>query len=249
MADRLRALLLRLLKVPPEPEPPAGAPESLRVFRAGRNFYRLLLVRWAFAQLAGIAVISYLLFSGILDFKIVWLSRLLTALEWFGLVSLIVQMPFTLFLVKLDFEMRWYVVTDRSLRIRYGLQRVRELTMTFANIQEISVRQGPLQRLLGIADVEVKTAGGGSGVHGHDASGDDAGHIAHFHGVENASEVRDLILERLRKLRDAGLGDPDDVPDEPAPPSSMHPLCEAAAAILHEARELRKSLATTPASR
>ena len=41
MYEPLKSWLLRVLRVPPEPEPPAGAPESVRVFRAGRNFFRL----------------------------------------------------------------------------------------------------------------------------------------------------------------------------------------------------------------
>ena len=53
-------------------------------------------------------------------------------------------------LVKLDFEKRWYVVTDRSLRVREGIAFVREATVTFAKIQNISMSQGPVQRALGM---------------------------------------------------------------------------------------------------
>ena len=54
-------------------------------------------------------------------------------------------LPLTFALVRLDYELRWYIVTDRSLRIREGVTSLRESTMTFANIQHIAVRQGPLQ--------------------------------------------------------------------------------------------------------
>ncbi len=244
MMDRMRSLLLRLMKVPPEPEPPAGAPESIRIFRAGKNYYRLLQIHWALAQLFAVVAILVLLLGPFVNFKPTWLLRLFHALEWFGLASLVVQMPFTFLLVKLNYELRWYVVTDRSLRIRHGLQSVRELTMTFANIQQIVVHQGPLQRLLGIADVEVRTAGGGGGeAHAHADSGD-AGHIAYFHGVDNAEEIRDLILDRMRRLRDTGLGDTDDADAEPAiPAGGTHPLCAAASEMLGEVRALRKSIA------
>jgi uncharacterized membrane protein YdbT with pleckstrin-like domain len=130
-----------------------------------------------------------------------------------GLGVFLAQMPFSLAAARLNYEMRWYIVTDRSLRIREGIFGVREMTLTFANIQNIAIRQGPLQRLLGIADVVVHTAGGGSATNhqGHDGGGrSGALHTGTLRAVDNAEQVRDLILDRLRHLRDAGLGDPDD---------------------------------------
>ena len=73
--------------------------------------------------------------------------------------------------------------------------------MTYGNIQEIRVTAGPLQHLLGLADVEVQAAGGGGEKH------DRKGHVGHFEGVSNAAAIRDLIVERLRHYRDSGLGD------------------------------------------
>ena len=120
--------------------------------------------------------------------------------------------------------------------------------MTFANVQHVGIRQGPLQRLLGIADVEVRTAGGASAhspKHGTDNS-----HTAYFAGIRDAKLVSDVIRERLRLHRDSGLGDPDDVPGIPftphaaaalpAPPSSG--IRDAAAALAFEAAALRQAL-------
>jgi hypothetical protein len=144
--------------------------------------------------------------------------------------------------------MRWYIVTDRSLRIRYGLLHVREMTMTFANIQQITVRQGPLQRLLGIADLKVRSAGGGDGgdlddepAHVEEGQGESM-HIGYFRGVDNAEEIRDLIGQRLRQLRDTGLGDPDELAHAPPAerPESPNPLLAAARDLLREARALRE---------
>ena len=77
--------------------------------------------------------------------------------------------------------------------------------MSFANLQQVEVKQGPFQRLLGLADVRVRSAGGGD--HG-EAEGEPL-HTGLFHSVENAEEIRDLILARLKAFREAGLGDPD----------------------------------------
>lgn len=119
--------------------------------------------------------------------------------------------------------------------------------MSFANLQQVEVKQGPLQRLLGLADVRVQSAGGGGALdekHQHDSL-----HTGVFHSVENATEIRDLILERLRQFRQAGLGDPDDHHHHEAPPAVAVAPADALAAaqeLLAEARALRASVASGP---
>lgn len=127
------------------------------------------------------------------------ITTVLGALAWLALLA---QIPLTFVALRLDYELRWYMLSDRALRIREGVMRVREQTMTFANIQQISVRQGPLQRLLGIADIEVRTAGGGSTSQegGHDM------HRGYLRGVADPESIRDTIQRRVREYRDAGLG-------------------------------------------
>lgn len=232
----MNALLLKLLRVPHEPHPPDGSPESIRVFRAGRNYLRWRVLCW-FATQFGIAVLFLLLSipallpktKMTLSGRQVWLGALAVGvLIWIGfaLISLLLQ--------KLNYEQRWYIVTDRSLRIRAGIWIVRETTMTFANIQDIRVQRGPLQLVLGLADVEVASAGGTVTQHGM------MPHRAVFSGVEDAEGLRDLLTERLRRYRDAGLGDPGDHAPEPAAP--VPATAEAAATeLLAEARRLREA--------
>ena len=59
MFDRIRTRLLFWLRVPADPAPPAGAPGSTRVFRAGRTFYQLRLAGWGFGQLGAVAGIVF----------------------------------------------------------------------------------------------------------------------------------------------------------------------------------------------
>jgi uncharacterized membrane protein YdbT with pleckstrin-like domain len=128
------------------------------------------------------------------------------------------------------------MLTDRAIRIREGIATVREKTIALANIQNIAIRQGPLQRFLGIADVEVKTAGGGgqsAEMEGGRKHGDPM-HVGYFRGVDNAEEIRDLLREGVRRQRDAGLGDPDEPVD--------HGLAPAIEDLLREARALRSAV-------
>jgi len=172
-----------------------------------------------------------------------WILPLLVAVEIVGVLLFLIQFAATLVAVRLEFDQHWYIVTDRSLRIRTGLLRVQESTMSFANLQQVAVSQGPLQRLLGLADVRVQSAGGG-GHGGEQAAGGtaDSLHTGVFHGVANAAEIRDLILERLRQFRAAGLGDPDDPTATPLAAAPADPLV-AARELLSEATALRRTLA------
>ncbi len=362
MFDSIRSGALRVLKVPPEPQPPAGEPASLRVFRAGRNFYRLRIAQWILAQ--GAALLAIVFWAAILvdveatvrerkearaasgqdttapavsaeteqagadgsgeprtaaptadlqpdaapsgeagpakfwqrlageahsaaeevtriaeqapgpvgsrfaamkqflveatlrlpdwTFPIVWIVKV-------GSFAIyLIQIPITYAVRRLDYEMRWYMVTDRSLRLRHGVWRVTESTMSFANVQQVVVNQGPLQRLLGLADVKVQSAGGGGGGEkdGRTSSGDDM-HLGLFRHVTNASEIRDLILDRLRRFRQSGLGDPDERMSDAGAPgvaaaipriatdatgAAPADVLAAAQELLAEARALRASL-------
>ncbi|HSN67795.1 MAG TPA: PH domain-containing protein [Thermoanaerobaculia bacterium] len=240
----MRELVLRLLRVPPEPHPPAG--DRLRVFRAGKNFYKYKLVLWTFTQIGAIAgAVFGLLVLRQMEVQFTRGLTLFRLAEIVGWITLAFQIPFTFAILRLDYEMRWYIVTDRSLRIREGVASVVEKTMTFRNIQQISIRQGPIQRALGIADVEVRTAGGGasSSKEGKSHGAGDEMHAAAFRGVDNATEIRDVITERVRLYRDSGLGDPDDARG-PAASSALagEAALAAAAELLAEARALRHAL-------
>jgi len=247
--ELFKRLALRLAKVPPEPKAPAGSPNSIRVFRAAPNYWKYLLVVWGLRHVAGAFVIVALL-STSATLKAAnrmdphgarRLPGILHTVELIGLAAFVAQAPFSLAATRLNYEMRWYIVTDRSLRVREGIFAVREMTLTYANVQNISIRQGPLQRLLGIADVVVRTAGGGAASEGrgHQSEGLGGGmHAGTLRAVANAEQVRDLILDRLRRLRDSGLGDPDD--RHHAPASDASSLRAAAAELLDAARALRE---------
>jgi len=212
MYERLKSTLLWLLKVPPEPHDPMGDVHSLRVFRAAPGYLHYITIGWLITEVAiflggGLIFTSLLVATAASGFA----SLVVIVLAVLAALVFIAQAGLSFFSLRLNYEMRWYKVTDRSLRIRAGVWNLHEMTMTFANVQNITISQGPLERLFGISDVKVDTAGGGgdSGAPGH-AAGSNL-HVATFRGVDNPEEIRDLMLQRLRRLRDAGIGDPDDV--------------------------------------
>ncbi|MCP3136219.1 PH domain-containing protein [Pyxidicoccus xibeiensis] len=245
MAEPRHAWFLRLLKVPPEPQVPVG--DAVRVFRSAPGYRRYRLLGWGMKQLglvvgllAGFMFLSA--FGSPFDFR--YADEIAWGLEAFAWLGFLAQLPLGFLVTWVDLNLRWYILSDRSLRIREGVVSLQEKTMTFANIQQVSIQQNPLQRLFGIADVKVETAGGGgsSGSSDADSRGGEHLHEAHFRGVDNAREIRDVILARVRQHRDAGLGEPS-VVQAPAPDVSTAPDALAAAReLLGEMRALRQAL-------
>lgn len=227
--------VLNLLAVPTAPELPEGSSDSIRVFRAGQNYYAWSVLVWATRAVlvfAGLAALSGFLAS--VSSAPAWMQTTFKFLLGFGWIVFAVAAVVTFVARRLNYRLRWYIVTDRSLRIRSGVFSVNELTMTYGNIQEIRVTAGPLQHLLGLADVEVQAAGGGGGDRQRRSG---SGHTGRFEGLANANAIRDLLVERLRKYRDSGLG-------EAAHPAAASEPSEIAAAraMLEEARALRVAI-------
>ncbi len=234
----------RVLRLPPDPAPPDDEAHA-RVFRAAPRFYQYKVVLWligtAFALLfvcVGTVGPIAAVYHETRGFQKGGPAPLIVVVILLLVLALVVLVRlFALAVLRLDYEKRWYVVTDRSLRIREGVVAVREMTVTFANIQNVSLAQGPLQRMLGIADVVVETAGGGA-IHAKGHAGANL-HTAAFRGIDNAAEVQTLIQTRLRLLKDSGLGHHEERPG----PAAAGDFLDALRAVHAEARALRKSSA------
>ncbi len=245
MYNSFRQLCERVLRIPPAPEPPPGDEASTRVFRAAPNYYKYLLALWAIKS-AGVILILLVVALGPLVAAVAGERGMRDAAPFvvlgFALLLGLVLLGrlFALAIVRLDFEKRWYVVTDRSLRIREGVVNAQEMTVTFANIQNISISQGPIQRVLGIADLKVDTAGGGSGATDPHHAVRDL-HTAWFRGINNANEVRQLIQQRLRHLKDSGLGDHEELA-LPATGAASRGLIAALREVHAEAAALRQAV-------
>jgi uncharacterized membrane protein YdbT with pleckstrin-like domain len=246
MYKAFRSWTERLLRIPDTPEPPPGDETTTRLFRAAPNYYRYLLVTWLLRTIVAVAVVVPMEVIPMITSMTRAVDRAIPQAFIFRAPMLIIaivlaQRLFALALVRLDFEKRWYLVTNRSLRVREGVVKLREMTITFANIQNISISQGPIQRLLGISDLRVDTAGGGS--QKKEQSGEETLHGVRFRGVNNAEEIRDLINTRLRQLKDSGLGDQDEVRSAAATPTRGISLAGPLREILSEASALREAVA------
>ncbi|MBL8924446.1 MAG: PH domain-containing protein [Myxococcaceae bacterium] len=108
---------------------------------------------------------------------------------------------FTLVAVRVDWELRSFLVGDRSLRVSEGALTRREVTLSYANVQNLEVTQGPLERLFGFQNLTVTTAGADQ------QPGLENSHSVTLVGLDDAEAVRTLILGMLGKAKDSGLGE------------------------------------------
>jgi membrane protein YdbS with pleckstrin-like domain len=240
----------KVLRIPPPPEHPPGDEHTTQVFHAAPNFYKYLLATWAL-RAAGLLVPAggAIALSGAGGMLLMQKGKpwggLLLVVSFLVLGGFVALQLFALAVVRLDFEKRWYVITDRSLRIREGIINLREMTVNFANIQNISISQGPLQRLLALADLRVDTAGGGGDgqEHSHQNEAENL-HTAFFRGINNAAEVRALIQDRIKHLKDSGLGDHEEL-GQPVARAGSSRMIEILREIESEARGLKNVLGQT----
>jgi len=197
--------LSKWFRVPTEPPSlPVDGTEQLETFRPAEGFLRYLKFKfWFFLLIADLAILAaWLALLVAFPFAALWLAPLAFAIA--VLPDVIAYIA-----IHLRYDTTWYVFSKQSLRIRRGIWVIHETTITFENIQNVSLNSGPLERFFGIANVVVDTAGGGQP--GKDAHGKQQMnyHQGLIEGIDNAGEIRNQILGRVRRSRTAGLGDED----------------------------------------
>lgn len=138
---------------------------------------------------------------------------------------------------RVDFELRHYLVGDRSLRVAQGAWKREEVTLSYANVQNIEVNQGPLERLFGFKSLTISTAGADT------TPGAENSHLVTMVGLQDADEVRALILGMLKQQRDTGLGETGATPPTPTGLSlaRLHEVKVAALALRDAARSVASS--------
>jgi membrane protein YdbS with pleckstrin-like domain len=197
---RVWRILTVLFKVPRQPPHlPVAEGEQTDSFRPAQGFLQYLKLQfWILLVLIDVLILVF--WIGItVAVPVVGIILAIPALILAVVPDIVAYVA-----IHLRYDTTWYVVSPRSLRIRRGIWVIHETTITFENVQNVAVRQGPLQRWFGISNLLVETAGGG-GASPHE--GTTNAHRGLIEGVANADQIRDLLLARLSRSRRAGLGD------------------------------------------
>lgn len=226
--------LTRWFRVPKEPPTlPSKQGEEIRSFRPSEGWLRMrkLLFWVALVVIDGLLLIGWLILFVAQREAALWL-----ALPW--LFVMVVPDVIVYIAIHLRYDTTWYVMSERSVRIRRRIWTIEEKTFTFENVQNVAIQQGPLQRLYGVSNLVIQTAGGGStGPHGTTSNA----HQGLIEGVHHAQEIRDSIMAKVYAARGAGLGDsPAETSGSTTPGFSREHLD-----ALREIRELAAKLASS----
>jgi len=193
-------ILVNAFRVPRQPpDLPVAPGEECEAFRPAPGFLGYLKFKFWIVLI----IFDLLILVGwiILTVAIWWLGLLLLPI---AVLLAVVPDLVAYVALHLRYDTTWYVMTRRSLRIRRGIWTIHETTITFENVQNVKVIQGPLQRHFGISSLVVETAGAGAQAPGQGIYVTNLGVIE---GVADAQRIRDTILPRIRQSRSAGLGD------------------------------------------
>jgi hypothetical protein len=129
-------------RVPAGPPPlPLGAGSNAKSFRPSPGFLRYLKFQfWCLLLAFDIAVLAVSLVLA-MRFPVIapWLIPL-------ALIVAVVPDIIAYVAIHLRYDTTWYITTDRSLRIRRGIWEIHETTITFENVQNVSVESGPIER-------------------------------------------------------------------------------------------------------
>ena len=136
-------------------------------------------------------------------------------------------LPFVLLALYFRYHSLRYSFDADGISMRYGVLFRREVHLTYGRMQDIHLSQNVVERWLGIGQVTVQTAGGGSG---SDLS---------IVGVTNFEAIRDYLYSRMRGMRERA----------PTAPAGL-PTGSVEARLLSEIRdELRATTRALTASR
>ncbi len=109
--------------------------------------------------------------GGLVGFVLLPTVILLVATAFFPLAALVLlAMPVPLAVALLRHRCHCYALAGTSVQVTRGVLTRRDWTVPYGNVQAVTVRRGPVQRLFGIATVRIDTAGGRglNGPHVHD---------------------------------------------------------------------------------
>jgi membrane protein YdbS with pleckstrin-like domain len=232
IVDSLRSLIEPLLKLRFEPPTLPEGSETLRRLKPSERYLAYAYTGALLSHATPFLMVPVLLIAGFAAGGPAAVPLLI--IGFLILAVSLVTLGVTLVALRLDWELRDYLIGSRSLRLRQGAFVQRELTLSYANVQNVEVIQGPIERLFGFKSLVVTTAGGRRSKPGERGA---QNHEARLVGLEDAEAVRDLVLGALKQHRDAGLGDP-----SREPPRTRARLLEEvrdAAAELQRAAEKR----------
>lgn len=135
----------------------------------------------------------------------------------------------------LRFRTLRYELDDEGITMRWGVLFRREISLTYARIQDIQLRSNAVERWLRLARIEVQTASGNASAE------------MTIEGVPDVAAMRDFLYSRMRgaaaPAEPPALDRADGLPSvAPAGDAALESAAAALSAAVHELRQLRMEL-------
>lgn len=113
-------------------------------------------------------------------------------LLYYGLSSLLLGPLFPILLIPLFFRYRTlrYEVDEEGISMRWGILFRREVSLTYARIQDIHLSSNVVERWLGLARIQVQTASGSASAE------------MTIEGIPAFAALRDFLYSRMRGARE-----------------------------------------------
>jgi putative membrane protein len=177
-------------------------------------------------------------------------------LLYYGLMALLSGPFFPIVMLPLYFRYHTlhYTFDDEGVSMRWGILFRREISLTYARLQDIHLQSNLLERWLGLARVKLQTASGSSSAE------------MTIEGLQQFQEVRDFLYSRMRGARaraqrahgrdhalEAGAGATASAtyaatraPEASATSAELGAVIDALHGIASELQAIRSHLQTTP---
>ncbi len=127
-----------------------------------------------------------------------------------------------------------YDVEEEGITMRWGILFRKEISLTYARIQDIHLSSNVVERWLGLAKIQVQTASGSSSAE------------MTIEGLQNYSVMRDFLYTRMRGARDRPAGAARGI-DSGSARQGLEELTDTLTEIAAELRELRRTIAAPAA--
>ena len=150
---------------------------------------------------------------------------------YYALTSLLAGPVFFVPMIVLYFRYHTlrYVVEEEGITMRWGILFRREISLTYARIQDIHLTSNFVERWLGLAKVQVQTASGSSNAE------------MTIEGLPQFEAIRDFLYSRMRGARDRAAATGAGAAGEPAA-GTLPEVAAALREVAEEVRALRRAL-------
>lgn len=117
-------------------------------------------------------------------------DRLMTYYVLAALMSL-PAFPVTMLVLYFRYHTMRYLFSEEGIRMSWGILFRHEVVLNYARIQDIHLRSNAVERLLGLARIEIQTASGASSS------------VMTLEGLTDHDQMRDFLYSRMRGASEA----------------------------------------------